>query len=80
MDEEVKISILNSFELMPYSMGVVFSFTVFAGIIGSIMLTHQMYWSQKLNLCWCTNNMIFKEQKADEILNKAEAVDGEDEE
>lgn len=57
---------------MPYPLSVVFSFTVFACIAGTIMLTHQIYWSQKLNLCWCTNNMIFKEQKADEILHKNE--------
>lgn len=45
VDEDVKISILNSFELMPYSLAIVFSFTLFAAIVGTILLTHQIFWS-----------------------------------
>ena len=75
VDEDVKISIINSFSTIPVGWIAIFVLSIISSLFGFLALTHQFYWTQKLDQCWCTNNLIFKEKRAQDILNRAEAED-----
>lgn len=75
LEDDIKLSIINSFELLPFTLNVLIGICSVALLLGYLALSHQFYWSTLLDQSWCTSNMIFKEKRAQEILNKAEAID-----
>ena len=75
LTEEIKVSLIESLEIIVPPILNVYRFNLVFCVLGIFLFSHQMFWASFLDESWCANNSFTKNRKAQAIIDKEKEIE-----